>query len=346
MDRFGGWWRPWTYGDFDAEYRAVREHVSLGDVGTLGKFLVSGPDAVELLERIYPCHVADIAIGRSRYALVLDERGYLLDDGLICREAERRFFLTFTTGGAGFAEGWLRDWAEAFELDVRVVDRTASLGAINVTGPKAKELLARVGASNLPAFMGHADVVAAAVPCKAVRLGFTGEISFELHHRADRSSELWSALLEAGADLGVRPHGLETLLALRLEKGHIIHGQDTDLDSTPRRLAMGWAVGRGKTDFIGGPALDRIDRLPLDRQLVGLELDGEAPVEGSVLRFHGTLVGQVTSACTSPALGKAVMLAWLDLVDGVLPDEVEIDGRTARRAPTPFYDPRGERARA
>ena len=116
MERFGGWWRPWTYGDTAGEYAAVREAVSIGDVSTLGKVLVSGPDAVRFLERIYPCRVGDLAPGRIRYALLLDERGYVFDDGVIVRESERRFTLTFTTGGAAGAEAWLRDWAEGFDV--------------------------------------------------------------------------------------------------------------------------------------------------------------------------------------------------------------------------------------
>ena len=240
MERFGGWWRPWTYGDTVAEYRAVREAVSLGDVSTLGKVVVSGPDVVAFLERIYPCRVDDLVPGRIRYALMLDERGYVFDDGVIVRDGDRRFTLTFTTGGASGAEAWLRDWAEAFGCDVRIVDRTAAVGAINVTGPHAAELLHRCGLADPPAFMrtGRADV--AGVACDVMRLGFTGEPSFELHHDAGRSVELWRALTAAGADLGIRPHGLEALLGLRLEKGHVIVGMDTDFDSTPRRLRMGW----------------------------------------------------------------------------------------------------------
>ncbi|HEY8093408.1 MAG TPA: 2Fe-2S iron-sulfur cluster-binding protein, partial [Acidimicrobiales bacterium] len=99
LDRFGGWWRPWSYGDHVAEYRAVRHAVSVGDVSTLGKMTVSGPDVVEALERIYPNHVHDIRPGRSRYALVLNERGHIIDDGMICRDGDARFTLTFTSGG-------------------------------------------------------------------------------------------------------------------------------------------------------------------------------------------------------------------------------------------------------
>ena len=141
MDRFGGWWRPWHYGDAVAEYWAVREAVSLGDVSTLGKLVVSGPDVVEALERIYPCHVADIRPGRSRYALLLNERGHVMDDGMIVRESESRFVLSFTSGGAANAEMWLRDWIETWGLRVHVLDQTMSLAAINVTGPLAKALL-------------------------------------------------------------------------------------------------------------------------------------------------------------------------------------------------------------
>ncbi|TMB54782.1 MAG: hypothetical protein E6J47_07690, partial [Chloroflexi bacterium] len=141
MDRFGGWWRPWTYGDHLAEYRAVREAVSLGDVSTLGKFVVAGTDAVEFLQRLYPTDVSTIRTGRSRYALLLNERGHVIDDGMICREADARFVLTFTTGGAGNAEMWMRDWIETWGLEVLLLDRTMSLAAINVTGPRAGELL-------------------------------------------------------------------------------------------------------------------------------------------------------------------------------------------------------------
>ncbi len=154
MDRFGGWWRPWHYGDPIAEYWAVREGVSIGDVSTLGKLIVSGPDVVELLERLYPCHVADIKVGRSRYALLLNERGHVMDDGMILRDDEQRFTLTFTSGGAANAEMWIRDWVDTWGLRVNVMDRTMSLGAINVTGPLAKALLVRLGLRRAAAVPG------------------------------------------------------------------------------------------------------------------------------------------------------------------------------------------------
>jgi glycine cleavage system aminomethyltransferase T len=343
MDRFGGWWRPWHYGDPIAEYWAVREAVSIGDVSTLGKLIVSGPDVVEFLERLYPCNVADIKPGRSRYALLLNERGHVIDDGMILREGETRFALTFTSGGAANAEMWVRDWIETWSLRVHVLDRTMSLAAINVTGPLAGELLRRCGLADPPRFLGHVHADVAGVACHVMRLSFTGEAAFELHHPPDRSVELWRTLMSHGADLGIKPHGLQALFGLRLEKGHVIVGMDTELDSTPRRLRMDWAVRMDKPFFIGKPSLARTAPLPDHRRLTGFTMPGQAPTEGSPIWSAGAIVGHVTGSWTSPVLGHAVMLGWLKRTP--FPDRVEIDGREAVVAPTPFYDPEGHRAR-
>lgn len=349
MDRFGGWWRPWHYGDVTGEYWAVREGVSIGDVSTLGKVTVSGPDVVEALERIYPCHVADIKVGRSRYALLLNERGHVMDDGMILRDAETRFTLTFTSGGAANAEMWLRDWIRTWGLRVHVMDRTMSLAAINVTGPFAAELLHDLGLAAPPRFLSHVRADIDGVPCHVMRLSFTGEASFELHHPVDRSVELWRALLDAGHEYGIRPHGLQALFGLRLEKGHVIVGMDTELDTTPRRLGMDWAARMDKPWFIGRAALERTAALDDQRRWMGYSMAGPAPVEGAPIRAidgpdAGAVIGNVTGSWGSPLLGKALLLGWQRRTP--FADRVEIDGREATVAPTPFYDPEGQRARA
>jgi sarcosine oxidase subunit alpha len=344
MDRFGGWWRPWHYGDAMAEYWAVREAVSLGDVSTLGKLVVSGPDVVEALERLYPCRVADIKPGRSRYALLLNERGHVMNDGMIVREGDTRFTLTFTSSGASNAEMWVRDWIDQWGLRVHVLDRTASVAAINVTGPLATTLLGRVGLDTPPRFLGHSRSTVADVPCQVMRLSFTGEASYELHHPVDRSVELWRALLTAGRDLGVRPHGLQALQGLRLEKGHVIIGIDTELDSTPRRLGLDWAVRMDKPWFVGRTSLERTARLPDQRRLHGFTMSGTAPTEGSPIRSGGEIVGHVTASWASPLLGRVVMLGWQKRLP--FADRVEIDGREAVVSTIPFFDPEGHRARA
>ncbi|MEO6123929.1 MAG: 2Fe-2S iron-sulfur cluster-binding protein [Ilumatobacteraceae bacterium] len=345
LDKFGGWSRPWNYGDPVAEYWAVREGVSLGDVSTLGKMMVSGPDVVEALERIYPNNVHDIKVGRSRYVINLSERGHVLDDGMICREGDTRFLLTFTSGGASVAEMWVRDWVETWGLDVHVLDRTVSHGAINVTGPLASTLLQRLGVPEdaIPKFLQHRHLEVAGIPCHVMRLSFTGESSFELHHQIHQSRELWQALMHAGRSMGIKPHGLQALFGLRLEKGHVIVGQDTELDTSPRRIGMDWAVKLDKPRFIGRDALIRTAQLPDERRLFAFTMDGPAPLEGSVIRVGGDVVGHVTSSWDSPLFGHAVLLGWQKRMPHA--DTVEIDGRRATVTTAPFYDKEGARAR-
>ena len=346
MDRSGGWWRPWNYGDVDEEYWAVREAVSIMDVSTLGKMIVSGPDALPFLERLYPTKIHTIKTGRSRYVLLLNERGYVFDDGMVCKEADGLYTLTFTSGGSSHAEMWLRDWADGWGLDVRILNQTRALGAINVTGPLANELLQRAGLSDPPNYLHHVRTTVAGVNCQVFRLSFTGELSYELHHPVQDSVKLWQTLMDLGADLGIKPHGLETLLKLRLEKGHIIVGQDTDMDSTPRRIHHEWAVKLDKEFFIGRQAVLRTNKIPLDKILVGLEMPSPAPPEGSIIRANGAYVGYVTSSCDSNVLGKAVMLGWLYYQEGVLPTGLDIGGRLLQQTELPFYDKEGSRARA
>jgi sarcosine oxidase subunit alpha len=280
--------------------------------------------------------------------LLLNERGHLIDDGMICRESDTRFVLTFTSGGAANAEMWVRDWIETWDLDVHVLDQTMSLAAINVTGPLAAQLLQRIGLAEPPRFLQHVHADVAGVPCHVMRLSFTGEASFELHHPVDLSVELWRALMREGRDLGIKPHGLQALFGLRLEKGHVIVGMDSEMDSTPRRLNMDWAVKMDKPDFLGKSALSRTARLPDERRLFGFTREGVAPVEGSPIWANGPegrdVVGHVSSSFTSPLLGHGVMLGWLK--HAPWPESVEIDGRTATVAHPPFYDPEGKRARA
>ncbi len=348
MERFGHWWRPWTYGDWQAEYWAVREAVSIMDVGTLGKIVVSGPDALPFLEKIYPTDIASIRTGRSRYVLLLDERGFVMDDGLVCKESDTRYILSLTSGGSSHSEMWLRDWAASGPYDVRIINQTMSLGAINVTGPYTNELLKRAGLEKPMRFMRHGKATIAGVDCHVFRLSFTGETSYELHHPLKDSVKLWRALLDLGQDLGIKPHGLEALTRLRLEKGHIIIGQDTDLDSTPRRIHHDWMVKMNKgADFIGRQALLRTNAIELDKMLVGFEMDTrEEPNEGDTIWVGEEYVGYITSRTYSPILDKSVMLGWLFYQDGELPTDVTIKGRPAKRVDVPFYDKEAARARA
>jgi sarcosine oxidase subunit alpha len=332
----------------------VRERVSLMDVGTLGKFTIAGPDADELVDRLFPCRTGDLEPGRTRYVLTLDEAGYVMDDGLLARVADDEWYLNSTSGGAERTDARLRNFIDRLELDVHVLDRTAQWGAINVAGPRARELLVEltddaIDQASLP-YPGFADITVAGVPCRAIRTGFVGELAFELHHPRRRGPELWAALAAAGRRWDLRPHGLDALELLRLEKGHVYLGQDTMPDDTPEKLGMTWAVDMTKPWFVGKRALERMDELPISRRHVGFEFTGGAAdiadLRGEPLIVAGAVVGRVTSAERSIALDRPIGLGWVRAVDDGFPERLRTgSGAVATVVPTPFYDPEGGRMR-
>ena len=349
MERSGSWSRPTTFGAIDEEIRAVRHRAGLMDVGTLGKFLVAGRDAAELMDRVFPIRVRDLAPGHSRYLVALDEAGYVIDDGVLAALDRGGFYLCTTSGRAPAMEAWLRDWIDRWGLHVHLLDQTAQLGAILIAGPKARAILERitdddVSAPTLP-HMRQADIIVADVPCHALRVGLVGEVGFELHHNRSRGPELYDALLEAGRVEGAQPFGLGALDVLRLEKGHLYLGQDTLPDDHPAKLGLEWAVATDKPAFIGKPALERMGALPLERRLVGLRIDGE-PRRGVPLLADGRVVGRVTSSARSEAARGTIALGWVRAVGGSIPTELAAGGAPAAVVRTPFYDPEGTRLRA
>ncbi len=351
MTWFGSWKRPNHYGDEIAEYWAVRRNVSIMDVGTLGKFLIAGRDATEFLERLYPNRIHNIPEGRQRYSILLNEAGYVFDDGLICALGNNRYYVTLTSAGSEHGEAWFWNWIQEWKLNVYAVNQTAELGAINVAGPRARELLQKLSHASFDngsfPYSRHREIAVAGVPCRVLRLGFVGELSYELHHPSSRSAELWDALIEAGAPMEIKPHGVQALLRLRLEKGHLIIGQDTDFDTTPAKVGLDWLPKMDKPYFVGKSALERLATLPLETKLLPLAFAGDtAPAEGAVLKTNGQRVGHITSARFSPTLGYGVVLGWVLRMNGQFPTEVEAGGARGVVASGPFYDPKGEKLRA
>jgi sarcosine oxidase subunit alpha len=350
----GPWKRIEAYGgDVDGEYWAVRQRVGMIDVGTLGKFLVAGPDVVEFLERIYPMRVADLEPGRLRYGLLLEEGGVIIDDGTVCALEGGAFYLTVTTSGAERLESWMLDWRDAWGLDVFAVNQTSSLGAVNVAGPHARELLQKLSQDPLDKesfpYIRHRQITVAGVPCLAMRLGFVGELAYELHFPASKSDHLWSAILDAGKEWDIRPFGLMAQRLLRLEKGHIIVSQDTDFETTPWKIGMQWAVKLDKPDFVGKAALLRGQKRD-DRELLvpwTMPAGTACPPEGSTVTIDGRLAGRVTSAWDSPALGHPIGLAWVHRAHAAAGTRIVVGGAPAEVfAGHAFYDPEGEKLRA
>jgi sarcosine oxidase subunit alpha len=349
----GDWRRAYDYGDPRGEALAVHETAGLIDVSTLGKLIVRGPDAGELLDRLYPNRFSNLKPGRIRYGVIASDAGRIVDDGTICRLDEDTFYVTTTSSGAGAVYEWFSWWLADWQLDVHLTDVTQGLAAVNLAGPRAREIMGRLTSldcsSEAFTYLDGKQAEVAGVPSLILRIGFVGEVGYEIHFPAAHGEHLWDALMEAGAEHGLRPFGLEPQRLLRLQKMHILIGQDTDSESTPFGAAMPWIVKLDKEDdFIGKWALERFAEEPPETALVGFTLaNGDVPTEGAaVLPVGGSPMGQVTSARYSPQLGKTIGMAWVpaELAQDGASVTISDNGRRLRAqvVTKPFYDPDGE----
>ncbi len=348
----GDWRRPYDYGDPEGEALAVHSSAGLIDVSTLGKLVVRGPQAGEFLDRLYPNRISTLKPGRVRYGVMTSDAGRILDDGTLSRIDDETFYVTTTSSGAGAVEQWFSWWLADWRMDVHLSDITQALSAVNLAGPKSREILQRLADLDCsPEAFTYLDAKhgrVAGVPCMLLRIGFVGELGYEIHFPAAYGQDLWDALLKAGEPEGIRPFGLEPQRILRLQKQHIIVGQDTDSESTPYGAAMPWAVKLDKEEaFIGKWALARVAEHPAETALVGFTLsNGQIPTEGAVvLDERGDPAGQVTSARRSLKLGRVIGMAWVPATlanDGASITIADNDSRMRASVTTaPFYDPEG-----
>lgn len=341
------------------EVLCVRHAVGVFDNSPIGKIEVHGPDAARFLDRIYVNDVIGIAPGRARYGLMLNENGVLIDDGICTRLGQEHFLLNTSSAHVALISNWLERWAQCEwpELDLVIDDVTNQWACYTVAGPQARQLLHSlrpsfgIAANELP-HMAWTSGRLADLPARIARVSFSGELSFEVSVPAGHGVELLSAIAGHGAVLGLEPYGIEALMLLRLEKGYLHVGTDTDGATSSDDVGWGAVARRKSGDFIGRRSLERpANRANGRRQLVGVEPvapQQQLRIGGhfSAGKGHGTQ-GWITSAGFSPSLQR-----WIGL--GVLSDGRARTGQTVGvydhghsyqvRVTSPcFYDPEGHR---
>ena len=343
----------------------MRNNVGLIDVSTLGGLELRGPDAAEMMERMYTWAYKKQQIGRARYTLMTDMTGVITDDGVACRFHDNHFYVTATTSGVDGVYKEMLFWNAQWRLKVDVTNVTGAYCGVNIAGPKSRDVLAKLTDEDLSAgafpYMGVRMATVAGIPCRLLRVGFVGELGFEIHCPAHSGEALWDALMEAGREHGIRPFGIECQRLLRLEKGHIIVSQDTDGLTNPIEADMEWALARKRPFFVGKRSIE-IQADHVARKLVGFEIDGGGaiPKECHLVIRDGEIVGRVTSCAFSPTLGKAIGLAYVapDQASPGTSFQVRVDSGqmagnkvkialdsyvTCKVVKLPFYDPAGAR---
>ncbi len=352
----GVWRRPKYYREGSAstsrlnEYQAVRERIGMIDVSTLGKFEIFGPDAAQLLNLTYTSAVDKTALGMTRYVLMCDHRGTIVDDGVAARLGETHFYVTAGSSHAPASYRQLLQIAAAYKLDVEVVDRTRNVAAINIAGPRARALLRDATSQDLSdaafPFLGIREATLCGLPVRMMRVGFVGEVGYEVHLDYRDAPALWQSFLELGANDEIRPFGVETQRLLRLEKGHLIVAQDTDGVMHPFETPLGGLVNLKKSQFLGRAALEYLREHPA-RRLVGFATADSRALgleECHLVIDGGAILGRVTSVGYSTVLNQTIGLAVIDRLSETAPTELTIRLSDGTLLPvnvvsTPFYDP-------
>ena len=316
----GAWIRPDRYGDAQAEARNVRENVGIIDVTPIGKLDLRGPDIPKLLNLLYVNKWSKLEVGRVRYGVMCADDGVVLDDGVTGRLGEEHYLMSTTSSGAATVWEWVENWlqTERPEWTVHVSPVTTAYASINVAGPRSRQLLERltegVDLANeaFPYMNVRTGTIAGVADSVLWRIGFTGELSYELHVPASYGLHVWEALLEHGRDLGAAAFGVEAQRILRLEKGHFIVGQDTDGLTRGFSAGLDWAIKLDKDDFVGKPELAW--QGGSGTRLVGLQpLDGSVvPEEASLIMDGAVIAGRITSSRMSPTLGRSICLAQVE----------------------------------
>jgi len=382
--RRAGPWKRARYLSSDTacleEIRNVRENVGLLDSSPLGKFRLFGPDALRALQRVYISDMTKAKPGRAKYSAMLNDTGNIIDDGVVVPVGEDDFYFTTSSNRAGTTVEWFRYHTRYDGWDYHLVNLADALASINLAGPNARAVLAKITDADLSneafPYLGYRTIeVGAGVTARCLRLGFVGELSYELHVPASTAQYVWDLLWTAGEEFGIRAFGLEAQNCLRAEKGHVIIGAESEQRVTLIDIGMGWLWDRDDTASkkVGAPALRACAEQPGRLKLVGLQVDDAAGsfgrgaaalADGAIVVGGDEIVGYVCTTRHSDALGYRYGLALVR--DDFATEGMKIglyqhaasqpaSRRGARLGPTRFeatvvsphfYDPKGERLRA
>ncbi|THB77657.1 MAG: FAD-dependent oxidoreductase [Desulfobacteraceae bacterium] len=340
------------------EIENVRSNVGMLDGSTLGKFRIHGPDALKALQRVYVSDMSKVKEGRIKYSAMCNDDGCVIDDGVVVKQGENDYYFTTSTGRAGQTVEWIRYHTRYDGWDFSLVNLTDSMGVINLSGPNARKVLEKVvdidvsneafGFSEYKAFK-----IQDTIPVKAMRLGFVGELSYELHVPSSYMKAVWLMLKDAGQEFNIQNFGVEAQNVLRMEKCHIILGQESEQRTNLLDVGLGFLWDRSKTDTktVGTVALRQAESDQSRFRLVGFEMEnnGRAPRDGSLI-VDTKVRGYVCTARDSFSMNKAVGMALVEapLADigtrlEIFEDECGDERIYGKVVKMPFYDPSGQR---
>jgi len=342
MREMFGFYLPWEYAPGGIEeHLGTRERASLCDLDYMGEFTIEGPDALKLVQKLFTNDYGKQAIGAIKYTAMCNEKGNMLDDGTVWHMEENKFM--YVSGDEADYE-WITQNAKGFNVETKNI--TSEITTLALQGPKSKAILSKLTSVDLDSIRyyhfktGKVD----GVDCLIDRMGYTGEAGYELHFPPKYARQMWTAVMQAGAEFNIVPCGQHALESLRQEAGYLLVGNDHDKNTNPLEAGIGWTVKFDKDNFNGKQALLDIKKKGVKRRLVWFKLKGgEVANTGDAIFNAGDKIGQVTSGSYSPTsrLGTAMGYVLPQFCIAGVDFEFEIDGKRckANLSVMPLYDP-------
>lgn len=301
------------------EAMAVRKTAGIIDGSSFGKIEIHGPDAALFLERFFTGEYTTQKVGGCRYVLLLDESGVIVDDGIASRLEDDLFYLSIGTSNAAAVYREMQRSQQMWQLNLGLVNVTGALGAINIAGPSAREILSTLTDLDLSyesfPLSSVRESQVAGVETRLIRVAFVSDLGYELHAPMGQVPNVWHALIEAGKKHGLRPFGSDTQRLLRLEMGNHMPGVDTDGLTNPFEIGADWAIKMNKPYFIGQRSLTILAKRPLRKQLVPFVLStnfkGEMPMDCNLVVDGREILGRVTSISYSKFIDRCIGFAYV-----------------------------------
>ena len=343
MVPFAGYEMPVSYEGVNAEHETVRRGVGVFDVSHMGEFLIEGPNALELIQRVSSNDATKLTVGKAQYSCLPNETGGIVDDLIVYRVKEETYLLVVNASNIEKDWNHISKYNEGIGAIMRNISDEFSLLAIQ--GPKAVEAMQSLSSVDLASIKFYNFVVADFAGIEHVIIsatGYTGSGGFEIYCKNSEVQQVWDKVLEAGADFGIKPIGLAARDTLRLEMGYCLYGNDIDDSTSPFEAGLGW-ITKFTKEFVNSEALAQEKEAGPKRKLVAFELQERGiPRNGySILDEASNEIGKVTSGTMSPSLSKGIGLGYVSTehssVDTIIHIQIRKSTVPATIVKLPFY---------
>ena len=313
MVPFAGYLMPVSYEGVNAEHETVRKAVGVFDVSHMGEFLVEGPSALTLIQKVTSNDASKLTVGKAQYSYFPNESGGIVDDLIVYRVKEEVFLLV--VNASNIQKDWdhISRYNKSISAELRNISDNYSLLAIQ--GPKAVESMQSLTSVDLSAIKFYNFVVGDFAGIEHVIIsatGYTGSGGFEIYCKNEEVKQIWDSVLEAGSAYGIKPIGLAARDTLRLEMGYCLYGNDINDETSPMEAGLGWITKFSK-DFVNSEGLAKEKEQPLKQKLIAFELQERGiPRQGyEIVDGEGNKIGYVTSGTMSPSLNKGIGLGYV-----------------------------------